>query len=488
MRACATMPGLHTFVDLVRRRPRLPADVASHRAAPTHARRRARVDGRRQQLDAMMSGGIPAGESALFVGPVGLRQVALRAALHRGRSRGGRAGHHRRLRGAPGGVPRARERVRARARVVHRARARRDPVPPVARSDDRRGARRGARSPSSARRRDGWPSTRCPAFELALAPSYRDDFRESLFRTTTALTGLGVTVLMTVDIVQSFTELGLSPHITEFLSDVLVLQRYVELEGKLEKALAVVKMRNSRHDTSIRRYAIEPSGVVVGGPVQGYDGVLTGLPLAPPLPRRPAARRTAPAQAENSGTREGAQEPVGRRGGRAASPARILVVDDDESSRRALEELLRARGFDDATAPDGEVGARRGATRAARRRPHGPADASAHGRRRAVPATSRGRPRSAGHRHDGLLRHGRGDRVLASGAEDYLLKPLNHDASVDSGAPSTRRRATARAEHEQTRSLSHAQRAARDEQHPRARARGSRGAAARRSSMRCSRT
>src|SRR6185436_15314280 len=67
-------------------------------------------------------------------------------------------------------------------------------------------------------------------FELALAPSYRDDFRESLFRTITALTGLGVTVLMTVDIVQSFTALGLSPHITEFLAEVLVLQRYIELE------------------------------------------------------------------------------------------------------------------------------------------------------------------------------------------------------------------------------------------------------------------
>jgi len=116
-------------------------------------------------------------------------------------------------------------------------------------------------------------------FELALACSYRDDFRASLFRTITALTGVGVTVLMTVDIVQSFTELSLSPHITEFLADVLVLQRYIELEGKLEKVLAVVKMRTSRHDTSILRYTIEQSGVVVGEPVHGFGGVLTGVPV-----------------------------------------------------------------------------------------------------------------------------------------------------------------------------------------------------------------
>ncbi len=84
---------------------------------------------------------------------------------------------------------------------------------------------------------------------------------------------------MTVDIVQSFTEFSLSPHITEFLADVLILLRYVELEGKLEKVLAVVKMHTSRHDASIRRYAIESSGVVVGEPVQGYGGVLTGMPI-----------------------------------------------------------------------------------------------------------------------------------------------------------------------------------------------------------------
>jgi len=87
--------------------------------------------------------------------------------------------------------------------------------------------------------------------ELALAPSFRDDFRESLFRTITALTGLGVTVLMTVDIVQSFMEFGLSPHITEFLADVLVLQRYFFLQpviaglGLVEFALAIGMLRTT---------------------------------------------------------------------------------------------------------------------------------------------------------------------------------------------------------------------------------------------------
>ncbi|MDP9315617.1 MAG: AAA family ATPase [Chloroflexota bacterium] len=40
-------------------------------------------------------------------------------------------------------------------------------------------------------------------FELALAPTFRDDFREALYRLVGALTGTGITVLMIMEIVQS---------------------------------------------------------------------------------------------------------------------------------------------------------------------------------------------------------------------------------------------------------------------------------------------
>ena len=42
-------------------------------------------------------------------------------------------------------------------------------------------------------------------FELALAPTFRIDFRESLCRMVGALTGSGVTVFMTVEVAESFT-------------------------------------------------------------------------------------------------------------------------------------------------------------------------------------------------------------------------------------------------------------------------------------------
>jgi circadian clock protein KaiC len=100
-------------------------------------------------------------------------------------------------------------------------------------------------------------------FELALAPTFRDDFRESLYRLVRALTGTGITVLMTMEIVQSTTELRFSPYVVSFLADDILLLRYVERAGYLYKSLLVVKMRNSAHSTTLRRYEITAQGLVV---------------------------------------------------------------------------------------------------------------------------------------------------------------------------------------------------------------------------------
>jgi hypothetical protein len=39
------------------------------------------------------------------------------------------------------------------------------------------------------------------------------------------------------------------------------------------------KMRTSRRDRRVRRDAIEPSGIIVGEPLRGHAGILTGVPL-----------------------------------------------------------------------------------------------------------------------------------------------------------------------------------------------------------------
>jgi circadian clock protein KaiC len=117
--------------------------------------------------------------------------------------------------------------------------------------------------------------------ELALAPTFREDFRESLYRMMGALTGLGVTVMATVEVADSYTDLRFSPeaHGIAFLTDVIIIQRYVEIEGQLRRALAVVKVRSSQHSKDLREYEISSEGgIVVGQALHAYDGLLTGTP------------------------------------------------------------------------------------------------------------------------------------------------------------------------------------------------------------------
>ncbi|MBA2527433.1 MAG: AAA family ATPase, partial [Pyrinomonadaceae bacterium] len=56
-------------------------------------------------------------------------------------------------------------------------------------------------------------------FEMALAPGFRTDFRESLYRMIGALTRIGVTILSTVETQEVFTGFTLSSYAISFLSD-----------------------------------------------------------------------------------------------------------------------------------------------------------------------------------------------------------------------------------------------------------------------------
>lgn len=124
--------------------------------------------------------------------------------------------------------------------------------------------------------------------ELALAPTFREDFRESLYRMMGALTGLGVTVMATVELADSYDLLRFSPQGIAFLTDAIIIQRYMEIDGDLRRAMAVVKLRASQHSKALREYDITSDGkVTVGRTLKGYEGLLTGTPaLAGKLPKR----------------------------------------------------------------------------------------------------------------------------------------------------------------------------------------------------------
>jgi circadian clock protein KaiC len=115
-------------------------------------------------------------------------------------------------------------------------------------------------------------------FELALAPTFRDDFRESLSRLVGALAATGVTVLMTSELEDRYTDLRFSPYGTAFLTDAIIVQRYVEIDSRLERMLAVVKVRSSPHSDALRRFRIDGQGIHLDAPMIEFEGLLGGRP------------------------------------------------------------------------------------------------------------------------------------------------------------------------------------------------------------------
>ena len=119
-------------------------------------------------------------------------------------------------------------------------------------------------------------------FELALAPEFSEDFRGSLYRMIAELTGMGVTILMTSELEDRYTDLRFSPFGSAFLADAIIVQRYIEIAGQFKRVISVVKVRGSEHSKDIRLFEITDEGIVIGETLSEYDGIMTGRPKINP--------------------------------------------------------------------------------------------------------------------------------------------------------------------------------------------------------------
>ena len=63
-----------------------------------------------------------------------------------------------------------------------------------------------------------------------------------------------------------------------YLSDTILLLRFFEAEGRIRRAVSVIKKRTGRHEDTIREYRIDRGGIRVGAPLHDFRGVLTGVP------------------------------------------------------------------------------------------------------------------------------------------------------------------------------------------------------------------
>jgi circadian clock protein KaiC len=114
--------------------------------------------------------------------------------------------------------------------------------------------------------------------QAALAPTFEIDFRESLYRLLGAMTGVGITVLMTVEVTENYNELRFTPHAISFLTHDIVVQRYVEIEGELRRLITVIKTRGRKHSSELRSYEVTDKGIVIGEVLKQYRGLISAIP------------------------------------------------------------------------------------------------------------------------------------------------------------------------------------------------------------------
>jgi hypothetical protein len=92
------------------------------------------------------------------------------------------------------------------------------------------------------------------------------------------LTATGVTIFMTAEIVGSYPDVHFTTEKVSFITDDIIVQRFVEVDGGLRTVLSIYKMRGSEHNHDFLTYDITSKGAVVGGPLKNFKGIITGVP------------------------------------------------------------------------------------------------------------------------------------------------------------------------------------------------------------------
>jgi len=276
MRGQATRPGMHTFRITDAGIEVFPAAIVRDDIGQKQAAGRAPVVSGRltmgiPELDTMLGGGLPAGYSMLVAGPSGSGKTILATAFLAEGVRLGKPGILVAFEQTPS-QSRTRtidDMVRAGTLGLINTRALDLSIDEIVQRvvtmiHDMKAGRVVIDSLSG--------------FELAVAPGFREDFRESLFRMIAVLSGLGVTVLMTSELEDRYTDLRFSPYGSAFLTDAIIVQRYIEIDSRLKRVMAVVKVRSSAHCDELREYEIIDGQILIGKRVADYEGILGGRP------------------------------------------------------------------------------------------------------------------------------------------------------------------------------------------------------------------
>jgi circadian clock protein KaiC len=279
MRGQAQAPGLHTFRmndEGIQVFPRaiIQRSTASD-ASPMLSTGTDRVPMGTAGLDQMMGGGLPAGYSLLVVGPSGSGKTILATEFLAEGVRRGESGVIAAFEKSPSQLLSNRLNVLIKTGKVGMIDTRSldlsidETLHDLIEMANRMKAKRIVIDSLS-------------GFELALAPEFSEDFRGSLYRMIAELTGLGMTVLMTSELEDRYTDLRFSPFGSAFLADSIVVQRYIQISGQFKRVISVVKVRGSAHSKDIRLFEVTDKGLIIGESLSEYEGIMSDRPTSIP--------------------------------------------------------------------------------------------------------------------------------------------------------------------------------------------------------------
>jgi circadian clock protein KaiC len=104
-------------------------------------------------------------------------------------------------------------------------------------------------------------------------------FKELVYAVAKHFRAQGVTLNMNMEIADLLGSAQLSGHGISFAADNVIQLKYIEVKGRLERGISVLKARGVQHATDVRGMSVDSDGIAVGPAFKGLRGVLTGLPV-----------------------------------------------------------------------------------------------------------------------------------------------------------------------------------------------------------------
>ena len=114
--------------------------------------------------------------------------------------------------------------------------------------------------------------------DIEIATSDKVRYKDYIYSLVNFFKAEGITAVLTNEIPELFGSVQLTSYGISFISDNVILLRYVELESSITRAISILKARGSEHDKAVREFNITSDGITIMDKFEGQEGVLSGKP------------------------------------------------------------------------------------------------------------------------------------------------------------------------------------------------------------------